>query len=86
MTLKIEIYTMQHCPNCDASKRLLNNRNLSFVAKDVSQEGVLDELKARAGQDVRQMPQIFINDQRVGGYAGLQAALKQIDDAAKPAA
>lgn len=77
---------MQHCPNCDASKRLLNNRNLSFVAKDVSQEGVLDELKARAGQDVRQMPQIFINDQRVGGYAGLQAALKQIDDDAKPAA
>lgn len=77
---------MQHCPNCDASKRLLNNRNLSFVAKDVSQEGVLDELKARAGQDVRQMPQIFINDQRVGGYAGLQAALKQIDDATKPAA
>ncbi len=77
---------MQHCPNCDASKRLLNNRNLSFVAKDVSQEGVLDELKARAGQDVRQMPQIFINDQRVGGYVGLQAALKQIDDAAKPAA
>ena len=77
---------MQHCPNCDASKRLLNNRNLSFVAKDVSQEGVLDELKARAGQDVRQMPQIFINDQRVGGYSGLQAALKQIDDAAKPAA
>jgi glutaredoxin 3 len=26
----------------------------------------------------RQMPQIFINGQRVGGLAGLQAALKQI--------
>lgn len=86
MNLKIEIYTMQHCPNCDASKRLLNSKNLPFTAKDVSEEGVLDELKARAGQDVRQMPQIFINDQRVGGYAGLQAALKQIDDATKPAA
>jgi glutaredoxin 3 len=28
--------------------------------------------------DARQMPQIFINDQRVGGVAGLQAALKQL--------
>lgn len=31
--------------------------------------------------DLRQMPQIFINDQRVGGLAGLQAALKKIDEA-----
>jgi glutaredoxin 3 len=28
--------------------------------------------------DARQMPQIFINDQRVGGLAGLQAALEQV--------
>jgi glutaredoxin 3 len=28
--------------------------------------------------DARQMPQIFFNDQRVGGLAGLQAALKQL--------
>jgi len=30
----------------------------------------------------RQMPQIFINGQRVGGLAGLQAALKQMKGAA----
>jgi glutaredoxin 3 len=28
--------------------------------------------------DARQMPQIFIDDQRVGGVAGLKAALKQL--------
>jgi hypothetical protein len=28
--------------------------------------------------DVRQMPAIFINDQFVGGLAGLQAALKEL--------
>lgn len=81
MSYKIEVYTMAHCPNCDASKRLLTSKGMAYTAKDVSEEGVLEELKARAGQDVRQMPQIFINDQRVGGYAGLQAALKQIGDA-----
>src|SRR3989344_5141227 len=33
---------------------------------------------AKCGPSVRQMPQIFINNQRVGGLAGLQAALAQI--------
>jgi glutaredoxin 3 len=28
--------------------------------------------------DARQMPQIFIGDQRVGGLAGLQAALQKM--------
>lgn len=28
--------------------------------------------------EARQMPQIFIDNQRVGGLAGLQAALKQM--------
>jgi glutaredoxin 3 len=28
--------------------------------------------------DAKQMPQIFINDQRVGGLAGLQVALQKI--------
>jgi glutaredoxin 3 len=32
----------------------------------------------KCGPSVRQMPQIFINDQRVGGLAGLQAALAQM--------
>jgi glutaredoxin len=32
----------------------------------------------RCGPSVRQMPQVFINDQRVGGVAGLQAALGQL--------
>ena len=28
--------------------------------------------------DVRGLPQIFIDDQRVGGFMGLQHALKQV--------
>jgi glutaredoxin len=28
--------------------------------------------------DARQMPQIFINDQRVGGVEGLKVALRQL--------
>jgi glutaredoxin len=34
----------------------------------------------KCGPAVRQMPQVFINDQRVGGLAGLQAALTQMSN------
>jgi glutaredoxin len=33
---------------------------------------------AKCGPSVRQMPQVFINDQRVGGVEGLRAALAQL--------
>ncbi len=32
----------------------------------------------KCGPSVRQVPQIFINDQRVGGVTGLQAAFFQL--------
>ena len=49
------------------------------ISVDIEENRVLlmkEDAKAR------QMPQIFINGQRVGGLAGLQAALKQIKGAA----
>jgi glutaredoxin 3 len=36
------------------------------------------EKMLKAHPEVRQMPQIFIEGQRVGGLAGLQAALKEM--------
>jgi glutaredoxin 3 len=44
---------------------------------DAEQPPVM-EWFARDYPEVRQMPQIFIQGQRVGGLAGLQAALKEL--------
>jgi len=76
--MNITMYTKSNCPNCTSAKMVLQMHNLDFVEVDV-------ELGARWANllkeypDARQMPQIFINDQRVGGLAGLQAALKQLE-------
>ena len=75
--MKIEIYTKHNCPNCVMSKQLLNANNLDYTELDVSEPDVMLQLIMRY-PDVRQMPQIFIDDQRVGGLAGLQAALEQL--------
>jgi len=60
-----------------AAKNLLKAKNLRFI------ECNMDDAEVRrafefAYPNVRGMPQIFIEDQRVGGFLGLQEALKQI--------
>ena len=76
--MNIFIYTKSSCPNCVAAKQLLKSKGLRFVESSVDDVGVRQAFEF-AYPDLRQMPQIFINDQRVGGLAGLQAALKQLE-------
>lgn len=76
--MNIFIYTKSSCPNCTAAKQLLKSKGLRYVENSVDDVGVRQAFEF-AYPDLRQMPQIFINDQRVGGLAGLQAALKQME-------
>ena len=75
--MNIVIYSRSNCPNCTTAKQLLKFKGLSFDEKDADHWVVLNELLANH-PEARQMPQIFIEGQRVGGLAGLQAALKQL--------
>lgn len=76
--MKIVVYTKQNCPNCVTAKRLLELKRLPFDEVNAEYGTVWRDLLERY-PDARQMPQIFIDDQRVGGLAGLQAALNQIE-------
>jgi len=80
--MNIVIYTKSNCPNCVTAKQLLKSKGLEFVEADVEKIPATMELLRRQFPEVRQMPQVFINDQRVGGLAGLQAALNQIEGVA----
>ena len=71
------MYTKSNCPNCTAAKQLLESKNIDYLEIDVELGSRWENL-LREFPDARQMPQIFINDQRVGGLAGLQAALQKI--------
>ena len=75
--MNIFIYTKSKCPNCVAAKQLLKSKGLKFIENDMDTESVRQAFHF-AYPDVKQMPQIFINDQRVGGLAGLQQALKDL--------
>ena len=75
--MNIFIYTKSKCPNCVAAKQLMKSKGLRFVEMDIDNEKVRYAFEF-ANPGVRGMPQIFINDQRVGGLLGLQKALKDL--------
>lgn len=75
--INITMYTKANCPNCVTAKMVLDNLGLKYADVDVEAGDRLKNLLAEF-PDARQMPQIFFGDQRVGGLAGLQAALKQL--------
>jgi glutaredoxin 3 len=76
--MNIRIYTKANCPNCVSAKQLLKSKGLEYeeVKTDASEATRFAFFSEYP--DVKQMPFILINNQRVGGFAGLQAALKQV--------
>jgi len=78
MQLNIVVYSKSACPQCDTVKSLLKARNLGFEEILIDDEEQRLAFYAKCGPSVRQMPQVFINDQRVGGVEGLRAAFAQL--------
>lgn len=79
--MKIVVYSKSACPQCEAAKRLLQTKGLAYEEVMLDDEAGRMAFYEKCGPSVRQMPQIFIDDQRVGGLTGLHAALAQLNHA-----
>jgi glutaredoxin 3 len=73
--MNIFIYTKKGCPNCVAAKNLLKSKDLKFIEQNMDDVEVRQAFEF-AYPNIRGLPQIFINDNRVGGLLGLKEALK----------
>ena len=69
---KVEVYSTAQCPYCTMAKQLLERKGVNYsevrVDKDPAKR---QEMMTKSRQ--RTVPQIFINDQSVGGYTDLVA-------------
>ena len=69
------MYTTASCAYCVAAKMLLKQKGLEYTEFRVDTDmAKREEMLRRAHR--RTVPQIFINDQHVGGYEDLAAAAK----------
>lgn len=70
---KIEIYTKFTCGFCFRAKSLLKRKKVGFDETDITMGGAKrDEMIERSG-GITTVPQIFINDQHIGGSDELAA-------------
>ena len=72
MPAKVEVYSTTYCSYCRAAERLLDAKGVTYEAIDVTYDDAKRNwLVEASGQTT--VPQIFINDQAVGGFTDLQA-------------
>lgn len=69
---KVTVYTTQNCPYCVRAKQLLQQKGIAFSEVDLSAKpDELAALKARSG--LRTVPQIFFDEELIGGFTDLLA-------------
>jgi len=74
---KITIYTGPLCNYCDAAKRLLTRNNASYKEINIAtDDGAMDEM-IKKSNGKRTIPQIFFDDQHIGGYDDIRALEKE---------
>jgi glutaredoxin 3 len=69
---KVEIYTTQWCPYCDAAKSLLQKKGVDYDEVDADDADTRMAMVQRA-HGRRTVPQIFVGDTHVGGYDDMAA-------------
>jgi glutaredoxin 3 len=70
---KIVIYTTGYCPYCVKAKRLLDQKDVSYQEINVENNLELREELVKKSGGRKTVPQIFINDQHIGGCDDLYA-------------
>ncbi len=73
MSANVEVYTWSTCPFCIRAKALLAKKGVEFTEYCIDGDEAARAVMAERSQGRRSVPQIFINDQHIGGCDDLYA-------------
>lgn len=73
MSANIEVYTWSTCPFCIRAKALLTKKGVEFTEYCIDGDEAARAVMAERSHGKRSLPQIFINDQHIGGCDDLYA-------------
>jgi glutaredoxin 3 len=69
--MKAVIWSKDYCGFCDRAKRLLEQKGITYEERKIG-SGYTKEQLLEAVPSARTVPQIFIDDEYVGGFTELQ--------------
>ena len=70
MNKKVEIYSKSNCSYCVMAMNFFDSKGISYEFYSADDQNVFKEMLER-NPSARTVPQIFIDDQLIGGYTDL---------------
>ena len=70
MSKKVEIYSKSNCSYCVMAMNFFDSKGISYEVYSADDQNVFKEMLER-NPSARTVPQIFIDDQLIGGYTDL---------------
>lgn len=74
--MKAIIWSKYNCPYCDQAKALLTSKGVQFEEKKIG-DGYTKEDLLKAVPNARTVPQIFLDEQLIGGFTELKQKLTE---------
>ena len=75
--MKVLIYTKDNCIWCDRAKILLDSKKISYNEIDLSDDSERLKFYEKIGDNAKTVPQVFIDDKRIGGFQDLKVFLDE---------
>ena len=69
--MKAIVWSKNHCPYCDQAKNLLMLKGIEYEERNINDGWDKEDLMA-AVPNARTVPQIFLDDQLIGGFTELR--------------
>jgi glutaredoxin 3 len=73
MSANVEIYTWSTCPFCIRAKALLDKKGVQYTEYCIDGDEASRSQMAKRSNGRRSLPQIFINNQHIGGCDDIYA-------------
>lgn len=74
--MKAIVWSKYQCPYCDQAKALLNSKGIQFEERKIG-DGWTKEDLLEAVPTARSVPQIFLDEELVGGFTELKQKLTE---------
>ena len=74
--MKAVVWSKYNCPYCEQAKALLTQRGIEFEERKIG-DGYTKEELLEAVPNARTVPQIFLNNQLIGGFTELQKYIEE---------
>ena len=74
---KVVIYTGDLCIHCDLAIELLNRKKIKFTEYNVAKDMAKRNEMLKRSNGAKTVPQIFIDEHRIGGNVELQGLEKE---------